>query len=150
MVLISLTQTKLPSGSSMSTVHQLSISKLAFQETSEPTCRGISSPDGPLHRPATLSHPQARTTCSRTHLRRRRFFASVPHCPQPCLLDVTGPETIPKSSNWHESVSFTEVLNESNASRRRAHIVDDAWKTLQDSSSGFFVVMKFCKRPWDP
>ena len=37
------------------------------------------------HRLIANTHRARRTTCSRTHLRRRRFFASeIPHCPQPC------------------------------------------------------------------
>lgn len=61
-----------------------------------------------------------------------------------CALDVTAVEIDPKIIKLaRERFFLTEVLNESNAEvEGRAHIVaDDAWKTLQDSSSGSFSVI---------
>ena len=61
-----------------------------------------------------------------------------------CALDVTAVEIDPKIIKLaRERFFLTEVLNESNAEAEgRAHIVDgDAWKTLQDSSSGSFSVI---------
>ena len=59
-------------------------------------------------------------------------------------LDVTAVEIDPKIIKLaRERFFLTEVLNESNAEAEgRAHIVaGDAWKTLQDSSSGSFSVI---------
>ena len=59
-------------------------------------------------------------------------------------LDVTAVEIDPKIIKLaRERFFLTEVLNESNAEAEgRAHIVaDDAWKTLQDFSSGSFSVI---------
>mgnify|MGYP000855014781 FL=1 len=59
-------------------------------------------------------------------------------------LDVTAVEIDPKIIKLaRERFFLTEVLNESNAEvEGRAHIVaGDAWKTLQDSSSGSFSVI---------
>ena len=61
-----------------------------------------------------------------------------------CALDVTAVEIDPKIIKLaRERFFLTEVLNESNAEvEGRAHIVaGDAWKTLQDSSSGSFSVI---------
>ena len=61
-----------------------------------------------------------------------------------CALDVTAVEIDPKIIKLaRERFFLTEVLNESNAEAEgRVHIVaDDAWKTLQGSSSGSFSVI---------